>query len=212
MDSTIRQFSLHPKEIVRAGYSKIALAYRAARTSDSRDIQLLHLLLERLPQGAMVLDAGCGSGYPVAQFLAGHFQVTGIDFAEEQIRLAKRTVPGATFIYGDITRLPFRDRGFDSVVSYYAMIHVPRGEHSELLLDFHRILKPGGLALLCMGAGDLPGDLSDYHGAEMFWSHYDGETNLRMMRESGFVVLMSEIVTDSTDPASSHLFVLGQTE
>ena len=159
-----------------------------------------------------MLDAGCGSGNPVAQFLGGIFKVTGMDFAEEQILLAKRTVPGATFICGDITRLPFRDRTFDAVVSYYTMIHVPRSEHPELLLGFHRILRPGGLALLCMGAGDLPGDIGDYHGVEMFWSHYDSETNLRMMRKSRFTILRFEIITDPTDPASSHLFALGQTE
>ncbi len=203
---------MHPKEIVKAGYSKIGPAYRATRTNESRDVRLLHLLVERLPQGAMVLDAGCGSGYPVVQFLARVFQVTGMDFAEEQIRLAKRMVPGAAFVCGDITSLPFRDRTFDAVVSYYTIIHVPRSEHPELLLDFHRILRPGGLALLCMGAGDLPSDISDYHGTQMFWSHYDSETNLRMMRETGFTILRFEIITDSTDPVSSHLFALGQTE
>ncbi len=207
-----KQFYLHPRKIVKAGYSRMASTYRATRTNDSRDIQLLRLLVERLPQGAFVLDAGCGSGYPVAQFLAGFFQVTGMDFSEEQIRLAKTTAPGPSFICGDITRLPFRDSTFDAVVSYYTIIHVPRAEHPELLLGFHRILRQGGLALLCMGAGDLPSDISDYHGAEMFWSHYDSETNLRMMKENGFVVLGFEIVRDPTDPASSHLFALGQAQ
>ncbi len=139
-------------------------------------------------------------------------RVTGMDFSDVQIRLAKRTVSGPSFICGDITRLPFRDGTFDAVVSYYAIIHVPRSEHRELLLSFHRILRRGGLALLCMGAGDLPSDISDYHGAKMFWSHYDSETNLRMMRESRFTILGFEIIRGPTDPASSHLFALGQAE
>ncbi len=160
----------------------------------------------------MVLDAGCGSGYPVAQILAGVFQVTGMDFSEEQIRLAKRTVPGPSFICGDITKLPLRDRTFDAVVSYYAIIHISRDEHQELLMGFQRILKRGGQALLCMGAGDLPSDISGYHGVRMFWSHYDSETNLEMMRESRFTILGFEIIRDPTDPASSHLFALGQAE
>lgn len=101
MDDIIQSSSpLHPREIVRAGYSEIASTYRMTRTSDSRDIELLHLLVERWPQGAMVFDAGCGSGYPVAQFLAESFQVTGMDFAEEQIHLAKRRVPGYVHLWG----------------------------------------------------------------------------------------------------------------
>ncbi|OLE77129.1 hypothetical protein AUG19_01310 [archaeon 13_1_20CM_2_54_9] len=52
---------------MRAEYNKIASSCAAARTSDSEDVQLLNLLVRRLPKGAMVLDAGCGSGYPVAR-------------------------------------------------------------------------------------------------------------------------------------------------
>ena len=170
----------------------------------------MHLLVERLPKGAMVFDAGCGSAVPVAQFLAGFFQVTGVDFAEEQIRLAKEKVPDAEFICADITNLPFHDCSFDAVCSYYAIIHVPRSEHPKALLNFHRILRPGGLVLLCMGAADLPRDIGDYHGTEMFWSHYDSETNLRMIKEHMFDILWSKIIEDPTDPIASHLFVLGQ--
>lgn len=203
---------MHPKEIVRAEYNKFASSYEAARRSDSKDIQLLNLLIERLPRGAMVLDAGCGSGYPVAQFLAKVFQVIGLDFAWGSLRLAKKKAPDTGLICGDISNLPFPNGTFDAVCSYYAIIHVPRSEHPKLLLDFHRILRPDGLALLCLGAGDLPGDISDYHGTRMFWSHYDSQTNLKLMKESGFGILRSEIIEDSTDPASSHLFLLGRKE
>ncbi len=202
--------SLRSKKIVRAGYNKIASSYTAARTADSKDVQVLNLFAERLPKGAIVLDAGCGSGHPVTQYLARLFQVTGVDFAEEQIRLARANLPDATFVCADLSEMPFKRGIFDAVCSYYAIINVPRHEHSRLLVDFHRILKTGGLALLCMGAGDLSEDIDDWHGAKMFWSHYDGKTNLRMMRENGFDILWSKVVQDPIDPPSSHLFVLGQ--
>jgi SAM-dependent methyltransferase len=106
--------------------------------------------------------------------------------------------------------MPFRNDAFDALCSYYAIIHVPREEHSKLLMDFHRILKKSGLALLCMGAGDLPEDTADYQGVEMFWSHYDKETNLKMIRETGFSTLWSKVVRDPIDAQAAHLFVLGQ--
>ena len=199
---------MHPKKIVRTGYRNIVSTYAATRTRLSDDVQLLHHLVDHLPKGGMVIDAGCGSGVPVAQFLARSFQVTGVDFAEEQIRLAKEKVPNAEFICADITDLPFRDGIFDAVCSYYAIIHVPREEHPKLLLELHRILRPGGLVLLCMGAGDLPHSIGDWYGAEMFWSHYDRETNVSMMEEHGFDILWDKIIADPIDPAASHLFVL----
>jgi len=195
---------------VRAEYNKIASSCVAARTSDSEDVQLLNLLVRRLPKGAMVLDAGCGSGYPVAQFLAKSLQVTGVDFAEEQLRLAKRTALDTRLVCADLSNMPFTSGIFDALCSYYAIIHVPCNEHSKLLRDFHRILKLSGLALLCLGAGDLPEDIDDWHGAQMYWSHYDDGTNLRMMTEGGFDILWFKTVQDPVHSPASPLFVLGQ--
>jgi SAM-dependent methyltransferase len=158
----------------------------------------------------MILDAGCGSGFPLTQFLAKYFRVTGVEFAYEQIRLARENIPDSTLVCADISQMPFRKDVFDGICSFYAIIHVPRQEHHKLLTDLHRILKTGGLALLCMGAGDLQDDIAEWRGTEMFWSHYDKETNLRMMKESGFAILWSEIVNDPVDPKSAHLFLLGQ--
>ena len=195
---------------MKSAYNKIASSYRSTRTSDSEDVQLLRLLVERLPARAVVFDAGCGSGYPVMEALARSFQVTGMDFAKAQLLLAKRTIPDAGFILGDITDFALRDFAFDAICSYCAIIHVPRSEHSKLLAEFHRVLKPGGLALLCMGLGDLPRDDSDWLGARMYWSHYDDKTNLRMMTQSGFDIVWSKTVEDPIDPPAAHLFVLGQ--
>src|SRR5712664_1056195 len=88
------------KKIVRKGYNKIAKSYTATRSvnSDSEDIRLLKLLVERLPKGAMILDAGCGSGRPITQLLAESFAVTGVDFAQEQLHMAKASVRNATFV------------------------------------------------------------------------------------------------------------------
>ncbi len=202
--------SVNGKKIVRAGYNRIGSSYTASRTADSEDVRLLNLLAERLPKRAKVLDAGCGSGRPVTRYLARFFQVTGVDFAMGQIRTARTNLPDATFVCADLSSMPFSSSIFDAVCSYYAIIHVPRYEHPRLLVDFHRILKPGGLVLLCMGAGDLPEDIDDYYGSDMFWSHFNSETNLRMMKEIGFDLLWSRTVKDPIDPPASHLFVLGQ--
>src|SRR5881296_1843154 len=93
------------KKIVRKGYDKIATRYTAARTadSDSEDIQLLNLLVERLPKGAMILDAGCGSGLPVTRLLAESVAVTGVDFSREQLRMAKANIGKARFICADLS-------------------------------------------------------------------------------------------------------------
>ena len=198
------------KSIVRDGYNAIAAKYWPTRAEDSEDVQLLFELVERLPKGAKVLDAGCGAGVPVTRYLSQFFEVTGVDFSEEQIRLARQLVPEAHFLCSDITKLTLADHSIDAICSYYAIIHVPRQEHRALILSFHRMLKPSGLVLLCLGADDLREDSQDYLGAPMYWSHYDAKTNLNLVKECGFDIIWSKFIADSTSPGASHLFILAQ--
>ncbi len=200
------------KDVVRAGYDAMGADYSAARQVDQRSLPLVQELIDRLPTGATLLDAGCGSGVPVTMALSNHFDVTGVDISETQLALARRSIPRVKFVRQDMTALDFPTGTFDAICSFYAIIHVPREEHRPLLLNFHRMLKPSGLVLLCMGAGDWPGEVEKFYGAPMYWSHFDAEANLRMVREAGFAVIWSRIVADTLDPkiGSSHLFVLAQ--
>ncbi len=185
------------KETVKAGYNKIAQRYLEERRRASEDIRLLDDLIARLPADARVLDAGCGAGMPVAH--------------RAQIELAKKHVPKAEFICQDMTELDFPTNSFDGICSYYAIIHIPRDEHQSLLVNFHRMLKPGGYALLCLGAENLIDDIDEnFLGTRMYWSHFDAETYLQMLKEAGFTVIWSKRVADESCAGSGHLFVLLQ--
>lgn len=199
------------RKTVRDGYNAIADRYLAGRRRDSQDVRLLDDLIERLPVNAKVLDAGCGAGIPVSQILSKHFHVTGVDFSEAQIKLAKKHVPSGAFICQDMTQLDFPDESFDGICSYYAIIHIPREEHQSLLANFYRMLKQGGFALLCLGAEHLIDDIDEnYLGTRMYWSHYDTETYLEMLKACGFSIIWSRPVADETCEGAGHLFVLAQ--
>ncbi len=199
------------KKTVQEGYNAIADRYLAERRRDSQDVRLLSKFIERLPIDAQVLDAGCGAGIPISQILSEHFQVTGVDFSEAQIELAKSHVPKGTFVCQDMTKLDFPDETFDGICSYYAIIHIPREEHQTLLANFYRMLKPSGVALLCLGAEHLVDDIDEnYLGTRMYWSHYDTETYLRILKECNFSILWSSRVADESCEGAGHLFVLVQ--
>ena len=199
------------KKTVKEGYNAIADRYLAERTRDSEDVRLVDDFIERLPAKAKVLDAGCGAGIPISQMLSEHFDVTGVDFSEAQIELAKKHIPNANFICQDMTTLDFPADTFDGICSYYAIIHIPRQKHQPLLTNFYRMLKPGGFALLCLGAEHLIDDIDEnYLGTRMYWSHYDIETYLKMLNDCGFSIIWSKRVVDETCEGSGHLFVLLQ--
>ena len=197
------------KETVKTGYNAIAEQYLEKRTMKSTDFALLDDFVQQLQPYAKVLDAGCGAGIPVTRVLSENFDITGVDFSEKQIELAKKNVPDATFICQDMTQLDFPAQSFDGICSYYAIIHIPRKEHRALLENFYRVLKPGGITLLCLGADDVSDDTHSFHNIQMYWSHFDAATYKLMLKEIGFSILSSKIVPDETYNGE-HLFVLAQ--
>ena len=198
------------KSLVQDGYDRMASSYLEARPDDGGDVRLLEELIAELPARSRVLDAGCGSGVPVSSRLleAGH-HVVGMDFSSAQLSLAQTVLTRYQVVQGDLTELPFRDGTFDAVVSFYAIIHVPREAHGSLLEEMHRVLRPNGRTLLCLGWGDLPADLDveSWLGVPMFWSHFDQDTNLGLLSEVGFTLCWSKHVSDPMGHAA-HQFVL----
>jgi SAM-dependent methyltransferase len=202
------------KRIVREGYDVLAEAFLRVRSTDSEDVRLLAELSSRLPDGARILDAGCGAGIPVASTLSERFSVVGVDISERQIALARENVTNAEFIQADLVTLDLPDASFDAIVSYYAIIHVPRAEHPALLANFRRMLVPGGLLLVSMGASDNPDGTEDNWldgGAPMYWSHFGREDNLRMLADAGFDIIWERLVTEEEEfGGGTHLFVLAE--
>ena len=198
------------KSVVREGYDRIASSYHEARPHDGEDIALLAAVANDLSNHSRVLDAGCGSGVPVARQLleAGH-DVTGLDFSSGQLFLARSNLAECHLVQGDLSNLPFSGGSFDAVVSYYAIIHVPREEHEALFTEIHRVLRQDGRALLCLGWGDLPEDRDpeSWLGVPMFWSHFNEKTNLALLSKVGFIPQWSKQVADPMGHAS-HQFVL----
>lgn len=194
------------EEIVRKGYDRRAEEYHAGRHAyDNR--KELEKFVSLLPENAMVLDVGCGAGVPVAEFLVeSGFDVTGIDFSENMLRLARKNVPKARFIKKDVTKLDFENASFDGLTAFYSIIHVSREKHSLLLQSFHRILKPEGIMLICMGPDEW--EATDYyHGTEMFWSHYSPDRSLQLAKDAGFQIVSGKILVRDGE---KHYWILAR--
>jgi SAM-dependent methyltransferase len=181
--------AVDPKRIVAEGYDRIAEAYAdfAGRSRDDPRDRYTALMIDRLAPGAAVLELGCGGGVPTARLLAERYAVTGVDLSARQIELARRQVPGATFVQVDMTALDLPPESVDAVVAFYSLTHVPRREHRRLFASIVNWLRPGGLLVASMGAGASPDCVEDdWLGAPMFFSHFGARTNQRLVREAGF--------------------------
>ena len=181
--------------LAELGYDKVAERYLAAVEATEGDPRLRFLgeLAARLPEGARVLDLGCGAGEPNARLLAQRFAVTGVDVSARQLELARRAVPDATFLHADMLEVELPAASFDAAVALYAIAHVPRERHAELLARIAGWLRPGGLFLASLGCSDEPGAIEpDWLGAPMYFASFDPATNRRLLREAGFELLHDE--------------------
>jgi SAM-dependent methyltransferase len=193
---------MDPKRVVADGYDTMAeryLAWSDLRPSPTR-LRYLALALELISPGSDVLDLGCGAGVPMTAALAEDRAVTGVDISSTQLALARRNVPGATFLRADMTALTFEPASLDAVVAFYSLTHVPRDEQAELLGHIRSWLRPGGIFLASMGADDEPGDVEpDWLGVDMYFSHFGARANRRLVESAGLVVERSELAVEPED-------------
>jgi demethylmenaquinone methyltransferase/2-methoxy-6-polyprenyl-1,4-benzoquinol methylase len=101
------------------------------------------------PRGGTVVDLCCGTGDLVFQLLRTDpsLRVTGVDFTPPMLdgarARARRADPAqrATFLEGDVTRLPFADASFDGATMGFSMRNVV--DVGQTLVEARRVLRPG---------------------------------------------------------------------
>jgi SAM-dependent methyltransferase len=102
---------------------------------------LVREILDRIPPGA-ALDAACGTGRHSGYLSGLGHQMTGVDSSPDMLAQARKRVPAARFLAGDLHRLPVRAQAADLVVCALALTHVPA--LAPVLAEFARVLQPGG--------------------------------------------------------------------
>lgn len=124
-----------------------------ARSAESRLRELYAAVLELLAplRAARLLDAGCGTGLFAALAAERGAEVHGLDAAPALVEYARRRVPGAEFVVGDIGALPFADRTFDAVTALNSLLYASDPPHA--LAELARVTAPGGRVVLSWGCG-----------------------------------------------------------
>jgi SAM-dependent methyltransferase len=117
------------------------------------------------PNGARVLEVGCGPGRLSIRLAQHGFDMTGLDLDPAMIERARanadRSADGGrrpSFLVGDVASLAFPDGSFDLVVSTLSMHHWV--DPAAGLAEIARVLRSDGRALIW----DLRGGLVPFHG------------------------------------------------
>ncbi len=193
----------------RATYDRVAEEYAARIAGELAgkplDRALLACFVEQVGGLGAIADIGCGPGH-VAAYLHGlGAAVVGIDLSPEMVTVARRHFPQITFEQGSMLSLGVPDASWGGIVALYSIIHLPPEARTQALVEFHRVLRPGGLLLLAFHIGEEQRHLDEWWGQAVsldVWFLQPGEIE-SLLREAGFTVEMS-LVRQPYAPEVEH--------
>ncbi|NNF24499.1 MAG: class I SAM-dependent methyltransferase [Rhodobacteraceae bacterium] len=121
-------------------YDRVAAAWDKARDRTLFERRYLDRFLSHVPGPGSgprrILDLGCGSGRPIASYLADRrAAVTGVDGSAEMIRLFKANVPAARAVHADMRGLDLGQR-FDGILAWNSFFHLSPDDQRAMFAVF----------------------------------------------------------------------------
>jgi len=137
-----------------AVYAANARAFNQTRNKTLFEKQWLDRFLAMLPARSHILDAGCGTGDPIARYLMerGH-TVTGIDGAPAMIAEAQAAFPRGDWRVMDLRQITLPGP-YDGVLGWNSVFHLTQAEQRTVIPHLIRLARPGGPLMITIGHGN----------------------------------------------------------
>ena len=138
-------------ETIRTMFNMIADKYdfvnNAMSFGTQNYVKNQSIKLLEIPHHAKVIDLCCGTGdlSKIVKKQSPTALVTGIDFSDRMISIAKTRVQEVEFLQGDVTNLPYSDESFDFAIMGFGLRNILNAE--KAIEEVYRILKSGGYFL-----------------------------------------------------------------
>ncbi|MEL6465140.1 MAG: class I SAM-dependent methyltransferase [Pseudomonadota bacterium] len=175
----------------RGVYDRQAVFYDQQRSRALFEARWLARFAAGLRKHARVLDLGCGTGEPIARwFKAEGFAVTGVDFSQPMLDIARNRWPDGDWRHGDMRDFELGET-FDGIIAWNSFFHLTVEEQRACIARMARHLGTGGVLMLTVGpdAGEAQGTVGKepvYH-ASLSPAEYAICLEAEGLRLTGFV-------------------------
>lgn len=162
-------------------------------------------LTRSLPTGARVLDLGCGTGVPIAQFLIDSgFEVFGIDSSSKMIASFRGRFPTAHASCEPVEESDFFGVLFDAVISWGVMFHLEPTNQKIVIEKVGRALKDGGRFLFTSGEreGTVDGVMN---GVTFRYFSLGVDSYEKVLNENGL-----DLLDYGKDKADNYVYLAGK--
>lgn len=184
-------------------YSDKAEFWQTHRILNGYETPWLERFAIDFTQEAKVLDLGCGTGQPIADwFDARGIAYEGWDFAAPMIQRAQALYPQFEFSINDMMNLAVLDR-YEGILSWDGFFHLDPESQRVLLPRIARALRSGGRLMMTIGpeAGEATGQVD---GAEVYHASLSPAEYTRRLQLLGF----KQVEITPEDPATMGRTVL----
>jgi len=124
------------EEYVLNTYKEIAEHYDKTRTKPWREVRSF---IDSIPEGSILLDAGCGNGYNAKYAVSKSIYTVSMDIVREMVSIAKSNSAGNFFVQGDIRNMPFRNNAFHSSISIAVLHHFDIDDALRAIRELKRV-------------------------------------------------------------------------
>lgn len=177
---------------ISALYERHAAAFDRDRGNRLVERAWFERFRQVMPQGAEVLDLGCGSGQPVARYLIeAEHRVTGIDSSPTLIDLCRARFPDQTWIAGDMRKVSLARR-FGGIVAWNSFFHLTPDDQRAMFTVFSDHAEPG--AALMFTSGPAAGEaIGSYQGEALYHASLATAEYGTLLAAHGFSVVQHMI-------------------
>jgi SAM-dependent methyltransferase len=138
-----------------------------SRTGVSFEKPWLDQLIAMLPAGKEILDIGCGSGEPIADYMIGRgYDVTGVDSSPTMISFCRRRHPDHRWQVSDMRTMAL-GMHFTGLIAWDSFFHLTP-EDQTLMFPIFRAHAAAGAGLLFTSGPRHGEDIGQFHGDPLY--------------------------------------------
>jgi SAM-dependent methyltransferase len=100
-----------------------------------------------LPKDTLILEAGSGLSAAVITLRRMGYNVTGLDYAVNALRISRQYEATLPLAAGDVHALPYANNSLGAYLSFGVLEHFEHGM-TPALREAYRVLRPGGVLVL----------------------------------------------------------------